>query len=201
MKRLFTKLTIIFVLIVLSACNNSDSNSNTISVSETTDRENIILSTTTDKSFVFDFEIDDEYKEVSVWIEKYEAGELVDDRLSNVKTQISESGSIVFSNSKNSNTENQHTFNIGIGSNGSTGSISGYDLNSNDLDNMASVWGSFLEELSVDQDELVLANIGYSNNENGMSSLSKDYYEDPEGNNNELKKYDVAYLLKAKFIK
>lgn len=201
MKRLFTKLIIVLSLFVLSACNNSDSSSNTISVAELTDRENIILSTTSDKSFVFDFEIDGEYKEVSVWIEKYEAGELVDDRLSKITTQINKSGSIIFSKPKSSNTEKQNTFNIGIGSNGITGSISGYDLNSDDLYNMASVGGSFPEKLRLNKDELVLANICYSNDENGMSSLTTDFYEDPVGNINKLKEYDVAYLLKAEFIK
>ncbi len=186
---------------VLSACNKSDSNSNTISVADITDRENIILSTTTDKSFVFDFEIDGEYKEVSVWIEKYEDGELVDDRLNEITTQIKESGSIIFSSLKSSSTGKQQTFNIGIGSDGSTGSISGYDFNSKDLDNMVSVWGSFPGELSLNQGELVLANICYSNDENGVSSLITDFYKDPAGNINKLKEYDVAYLLKAEFIK
>ena len=201
MKRIFTKLIIVLLLFVLNACNNSDFNSNTISVAKLTDRENTILSTTSDKSFIFDFEIEGEYKEVSVWIEKYEVGELVDDRLSEITTQINESGSIIFSNPKTSNTEKQHTFNIGIGSNGSTESISGYDTNTIDLDNMASVWGSFPEELPLKQDELLLANICYSNDEHGMSSLTTEFYEDLEGNINKLKEYDVAYLLKAEFIK
>ena len=201
MKRIFTTLIIVLLLFVLSACSNSNSNSNTISVAELTDRENTILSTTSDKSFVFDFEIDGEYKEVSVWIEKYEAGELVDVRLSEITTQIKENGSIIFTNPKTIETEKQHTFNIGIGSNGGTASISGFDTNSIDFDTMASVWGSFPEELPLNQDELVLANICYSNNDSGMSSLTTDFYEDPDGSINKLKEYDVAYLLKAEFIK
>ena len=201
MKRLFETLIIVLLTFTLSACSNSNSNSNTISTVELTERENTILTTTSDKSFIYDFKIEGEYKEVSVWIEKYEAGELVDDRLSEITTQIRENGSIIFTNPKTNEKEKQHTFNIGIGSNGGTASISGYDTNSNDLDNMASVWGSFSEEITLNQGELVLANICYSNDENGMSSLTTDFYEDPEGNMNKLIEYDVAYLLKAEFIK
>lgn len=61
--------------------------------------------------------------------------------------------------------------------------------------------GSFPGELSLNQGELVLANICYSNDENGVSSLITDFYKDPAGNINKLKEYDVAYLLKAEFIK
>ncbi|MBU6081201.1 hypothetical protein [Allobacillus halotolerans] len=200
MKRLFTKLIIVLLFVVLSACNSSsNSNTNTLSVAELTERENAILATTADKSFVFDFETDGEYKEVSVWLEKYEAGELVDDRLSEITTNINENGSIIFSNTKSNNTEKQQPFAIGIGSDGSTGSTSGFDVNSNDLNDMASVWGSFPEELSLDQDELVLAYIGYSDDKN-MSSLTTDFYENPEGNENKLEEYNVAYLLKADFV-
>lgn len=42
------------VVVVLSACNSSsNSNTNTLSVAELTERENAILATTADKSFVF----------------------------------------------------------------------------------------------------------------------------------------------------
>ena len=113
MKRLFTKLIIVLLFVVLSACNSSsNSNTNTLSVAELTERENAILATTADKSFVFDFETDGEYKEVSVWLEKYEAGELVDDRLSEITTNINENGSIIFSNTKSNNREKQETFAI-----------------------------------------------------------------------------------------
>lgn len=199
MKRLFTTLIMVLFLFVLSACNNS--NSNTIYVVELSDRENTILSTTSDKSFVFDFEVDSEYEEASVWIEKYEDGELVDDRIGKITVGINESGSITFSNPMINNTEKHHTFNIGIGSNGVIGSKTFNDKGSNDLDNMSSVWGSFPEEITLNQGELVLANISYSDDEFGMSSLSTTFYENPEGNVDELEEYDITYLFKAEFIK
>mgnify|MGYP003449052700 FL=1 len=50
------------------------SNKNTISVAALTDRENAILSSITDRSFVYAFNTAKEYKEVTVWIERYESG-------------------------------------------------------------------------------------------------------------------------------
>src|SRR5699024_3188990 len=96
MKRSFVTLVLVLLVFALVACNDSNSKSNTISAVELTDRENMILSTTSDQSFVFDFKIGSEYKEISVWIEKYEVGELVDDRLSHITTEVEESGSIMF---------------------------------------------------------------------------------------------------------
>lgn len=51
MKKLFS--IVALSIFVLSACASNDSQSNTISIVELTERENAILSTTTDRSFVF----------------------------------------------------------------------------------------------------------------------------------------------------
>ncbi|MEC5424723.1 hypothetical protein QGM71_14640 [Virgibacillus sp. C22-A2] len=198
-KKILAILLLVLLVFALGACNN-DSNSNTISSAELTARENAILSTTSDKSFVFDFNIDSEYKEISVWIEKYELGKLVDDKLSHVTTEVEQGGSIIFATSKNDN-EKKNTINIGIDSNGGTASISGFDTNSNGIEKMSSVWGNFQGKKTLNEGEVVLANISYSNDENGMSSLTADYYDDVESHMNELKEYDVAYLLKAEFFK
>ncbi|QUW23614.1 hypothetical protein JSQ81_08980 [Sporosarcina sp. Marseille-Q4063] len=80
MKRFF--IIVALLVFVLSACVTNNAKSNTISAVGLTERENAILSTTSDISFVFDFNTDSEYKEVSVWIEKYELGKLVDDKIS-----------------------------------------------------------------------------------------------------------------------
>ncbi|MHA6253088.1 hypothetical protein [Oceanobacillus sp. CAU 1775] len=201
MNKIFVNILLVLFLIVLSACTNNSSN-NTISLAELTDREDSILSTTTDKAFIFDFETDGEYEIVSVWIEKYESGELIDELLNELTSQIDENGSIIITIPKTMNTGKQHTFNIGVGSNGTTGSLSNYDTNSIELSNMASVWGNFPGELSIDDDELLLAHICYTQDEYGrMSSLSTDFYDDPEANIDKLEEYDVVYLFKAVFVK
>lgn len=198
MKRLFTLVALL--VLVLSACANNKSKSNTISAVELTKRENAILTTTSDKSFVFDFNIDSDYKEVSVWVEKYESGKLVNDAISSLITNVEANGSIIFATSNPDDSRKKQTFNIGISGNGGIGSVSNFETTSDDLDAMASVWNNIEGKSNSIEGELLLANIGYSSDET-MSSLSTDFYEDFEGNMNELEKYDVAYLLKAEFNK
>lgn len=201
MKRLFAILILGLLTLALSACsNNNAADLNTISASELTERESAILSTTSDTSFVFDFNIDNEYEEVAIWIEKYESGNLVDDRLGHITTQTEQNGSIIFTLSKNNN-ENTNIFNVGVGADGGTASMNVSDENLNGLENMESVWGNIPEKKALDNGEVVLANICYSNDENGMQSLTTDFFEDAAGHINELEEYDVAYLLKAEFIK
>ena len=67
------------LVLSLVACDDSNSNLkiNTVSDAKLTEREKVILSSMADKSFVFDFKVDDKYEEVAVWVEKYESGNLV----------------------------------------------------------------------------------------------------------------------------
>lgn len=186
--------------LTLAACGQNESDANTISISELTEREDAILSITSEQSFVFDFNIDDEYKEVAVWIEKYEAGNLVDDRLGYMTTQAEQNGTIIFSFSEN-DSENNNSFNIGIAVDGAITSMSGSDSNLTDLENMSSVSGNIPEKKAVDNGEVVLASISYSQDEDGIQSLTTDFYEDAAGHMNELEEYEFTYLLKAEFIK
>ncbi|MGN7387905.1 hypothetical protein [Sporosarcina sp. SAFN-015] len=187
------------LVFVLSACVTNNAKSNTISAVELTERENAILSTTSDNSFVFDFNVDSEYEEVSVWIEKYELGKLVNNRISSITSQVEENGSVIFATSKAVGRK-QYTFNIGISSNNSIGSTSRIETNSDDLDAMSSVWGNIQGENNSIEGEVVLASICYST-DGHMSSLTTDFYQDVDGHMNELEKYDVVYLLKAEFNK
>lgn len=66
---------------------------------------------------------------------------------------------------------------------------------------MESVWGNFEGEKTFNEGEVVLGNICYSSDENGMSSLTNDFYDDVEAHMNELEEYEVVYLLKAEFVK
>ncbi|MFD1416931.1 hypothetical protein [Oceanobacillus jeddahense] len=200
MKRKFMLLIIGLSTLALVACSQIGVDANTISVGELTEREDAILSTASDKSFVFDFNVDDEYKEVAIWIEKYEAGNLVNDSLGYMTTEAEQSGSIIFTLSEDVNDVN-NIFNIGVSTEESLTSAHVPDEKSNDVENMSSEWGSIPEKVALDNGEVVLANISYSDNENGMHSLTTDFYEGAAGHMNELEQYDVVYLLKAEFSK
>lgn len=200
MKRTLTILASALLLFILSACNDSNTNSNTISVAELTERENAILSSSSNISFVFDFNIDKEYKEVTVWIEKYELGNLVENKLSELTMQVEGDGSIIITNPKTTYSQNQPIFNSAISSKEGVSTISAFDPNSNGLDDMSSVWGPFPKKRNIIEGELVLGSICYSK-AGIMKSLTADFYQDVDGHINELEKYDVVYLFKAEFIK
>jgi len=198
MKKLFTIVAVSVLL--LGACANNSSKSNTISAAELSEREHAIITTTSEKSFVFDFNTGSDYKEVSVWVEKYESGKLVNEAISSLITEVEEKGSIIFATSNSGDSGKVLTFNIGISGNDGISSVVNFEETSDDLDAMASIWNNLEAKNTSIEGELLLANIGYSS-DGTMSSLSTDFYEDYEGNMKELEKYDVAYLLKAKFNK
>ncbi|TFB21026.1 hypothetical protein E3U55_09375 [Filobacillus milosensis] len=185
------------MVFTLSSCVNN-SKTNTISLVELTDRENAILKTTSDQSFVFDFSVNRDYKEVAVWIEKYELGELVDGKLNRLKTQIDGNGSIIISNTKDK--EQNPYFNIGIQSDFGIGTLKGPDINTGEFDQMTSISGNIYESKTLDEGEVVLANICFSD-KGFISSLTRDFYEDFNSHIDELQQYDVAFLVKAEFSK
>lgn len=200
MKRIYLMI-VLTLLVVLAACTNIASQSNSIAVAKLTDREASILSTMTEQSFVFDFNVDGEYEEVSVWVEKYEFGQLVKDSIGELTTMVEESGSIIFTIPKTAGESSEKVFNIGVGDEGGSSSMTSVDKEAANLTEMSSVWGDFSERKTVNEKETVLAGIAYSSSDSGMSSISTDFYDDMEGNMDELEEYDVAYVLKVKFEK
>jgi hypothetical protein len=189
------------LLFVLVACTNTETQSNTITVAELTDREEAILSINTEQSFVFDFNVDNEYEEVSVWVEKYEFGQLVKDNISEITTMVEKSGSIIFTTSKTTGDSSEKTFNIGVNDEGGSSSMTSVDKKTANLTDMSSVWGNFSEDKTLNGKATVLAGIGYSSSDFGMSSFTNDFYDDMEAHMDELEEYDVAYVLKAEFKK
>jgi hypothetical protein len=185
------------LVLSLVACDDSNSNLkiNTVSDAKLTEREKVILSSTADKSFVFDFKVDDKYKEVAVWVEKYESGNLVGE-VNRISTEIKNKGTIIFTTSNPIEESNQAIFSISINSDGSTGT--GW-FTETITDELSAVWGSnSLGNISV-MDKMVLASICYSNSNKEISTISTDFYSDVDSHINELKNYDVVYLLRSEF--
>lgn len=189
------------LVVVLGACNGKETN--TISLAGLTEREDSILSMTTDQAFVFDFNVDDTYEEVLVVVEKYEKGILVEDKIMEGGGAIKESGSIVFSTAPNLDNDNESTFTIGINSESdgesNKSSYSTSVTENKNLKNVMSTTGSIEEKNTPIKGEMTLASICYTSDENGMTSLSSSFYEDPKSNMNELREFDVVYLLKSEF--
>lgn len=197
---LFTAILIVLVF-SLSACDNNNSKSdNTLSEAKLTEREKGILSTTTDKSFVFDFNVDSTYKKASVWIEKYEFGKRVGNQINHITTEIKDKGTLIFAISET--TDNKSMFTVSINNDGGTSSSSSLEMITEDgrLEGFGSVGGSNLATNKIIKGEMVLASICYSKKAS-MRTLSPDFYRDVDRHINEIKDYDIVYLLKSEFTK
>src|SRR5690625_5177754 len=97
----------------------------------------------------------------------------------------------------NDTNHNQLSIHIGTIADGNITSFKS-QVESPDTESMISVWGTASEEMSLDDGEVVLAYLLYSDAGRGISTPSIEYFEDT--NSDEFKKYDVAYLIKAEFI-
>ncbi|MGG4265902.1 hypothetical protein [Peribacillus simplex] len=193
-KKVFLSIIISLLLLSLVACN---ANENNLSVPELTAREDAILANTSEHSFLFDFNVDDTYKEMTVWVEKYEFGKLVEDEKGRM-TGIEKNGTIIFTTSRTDDEQNLSFFNISIQSDDgvTTGSYS-----EKIAEKDSSVSGSIETINMLNTNKLVLASICYLNGDEGMHSLSNDFYNDMDSHINELKDYDVAYILRSEFTK
>lgn len=79
MKKIILSIILSLLSFSLVACKADDQKSeNSLSVPELTAREKAILENSSEHSFLIDFNVDETYKEMSVWVEKYEFGKLVE---------------------------------------------------------------------------------------------------------------------------
>ena len=204
MKRI-SSILIVLLTFLLSACDNSNANSksNIIFPANLDERENAIISTTSEQSFVFDYNVDPEYKEVAVWIEKYESGKLVNDKLGHMTTETDiNNGTIIFATSNRSDEKQPQAYYIGVGDKGGTSSSVVSDDKSESLENMSIVSGQLTDEKMLkDSEENVLAAISYSDDESSSHSVSNDFYENPKAHMDELNEYSIVYLFKVEFRK
>ncbi|WP_391121477.1 hypothetical protein [Psychrobacillus sp. L3] len=196
MKRKSLVISIALLIICLGACKKEIQSTNTLSEAKLTDKEKFLLSSTSDKSFVFDYKVDKKYKQISLWVDKYEFGKLVEEKRNNMLTKIEGNGTIIFSNSTTIADQEESIFNISVQSNGG---FSGNSTKQKIPIGMSSTWGSNPSEYIPIADNMVLASICYSNGQ-GMRSLSKDFYSDLDNRLNEIKDYDVVWILKADFL-
>lgn len=200
MRRVLFLIMLTVLTLSLVACNEEGSKNvkaNTISSANLTEREEALLSGPADQSFVFDFNGGDQYKEVSVWVEKYESGKLIGE-LNRMSTEIKNTGMMVFSTAKMNEENNQSRFSISVHSDDATSTA--WTPETMKDDNFSTVSGSnTLDNISIKDKNMVLASIAYSSSEEGPHGLTNDFYEDIDRHMNELKNYDVVYLLRCTF--
>lgn len=71
-------------------------------------------------------------------------------------------------------------------------------VGSNSIDGLTT---NYISETTPIKENMVLATINYSREGEAMSPPSKDFYTDVQSNINEIKDYDLVYLLRANFSK
>ncbi|TQR21013.1 hypothetical protein [Psychrobacillus vulpis] len=195
MRRILLTFPVVLLAIALWGCTNNTLADNGVFEVELTDREEFLLNTTTDKYFVFDFQVSNGYKNLSLWVDKYEFGQLVEEEINYLSMNIEKKGTIIFTTSEIMKNPKEFSFNLSISSNG-TFSRGNTQLKMPSM--VQSTWGSNPLENNPISDDMILASICYSNG-NGMSSLSKEFYTDLDSHLDEIEGYDVVYVLRSKF--
>ena len=199
MKKIILSIILSLLSFSLVACKADDQKSeNILSVPELTAREKAILENSSEHSFLIDFSVDDTYKEMSVWVEKYEFGKLVKPEMGRMTTGIEKNGTIIFTTSKTDDDQKRSMFNVSIQNHDGTDTFT-YPETIDEMD--SSVWGNAGKLIINSTNKLALASICYSSGNEGIRSLSTDFYGDMEGHMDELKEYDVVYLLRSEFTK
>ncbi|MFJ7994575.1 hypothetical protein ACIQY5_20685 [Peribacillus frigoritolerans] len=199
MKKIILSIILSLLSFSLVACKAVEPKSeNILSVPELTAREKGILENSSEHSFLIEFSVDDTYKEMSVWVEKYEFGKLVEPEMGRMTTGIEKNGTIIFTTSKTDVDQKRSMFNVSIQNDDGADTVT-YPETIDEMD--ASVWGSAGKLKINNTNKLALASICYSSGNEGIRSLSTDFYGDMKGHMDELKEYDVVYLLRSEFTK
>ncbi|GAA0464910.1 hypothetical protein [Alkalibacillus silvisoli] len=189
-----TVLFIIVALLTLSACNND----NTITSTDLSELENTILTVTSERSSVHEFNINDDYERVEVWVEKYVEGELVSGDSGGMRAGVQDDGYIIFGTEIDTDSK-EFSYDLGVSSGGSIVSTKGNDLISEEQQTQASSWASkSSEEIPIDHEHelaLAIATFTFSPDENmGMPADILSNFDEHKD------QFDVAYVLKLEFL-
>ncbi|MFP3727468.1 hypothetical protein U8V72_20005 [Priestia filamentosa] len=194
---------------LLGACSNNDASSsnsnskkegNSISQAQLNKREEGIVSTLTNNSFVFDFNIKNTYKNVSLWVEKYEFGKLTKEKMNHLTNDIQGKGNIIFATTAIPDKPSQLIFNIGVSNNDSITANSELEtIMEGNLEDVGGTWEGNPSAKKPIEGDMVLASLSYKKGGNNMHSLSSDFYDNPSKHLEDIEDYDVVYLLRAKF--
>ncbi|GAA0311333.1 hypothetical protein GCM10008924_31120 [Gracilibacillus halotolerans] len=150
---------------------------------------------TTDKVFVYEFQTEDGYEKLDIWIDKYESGKLIEDNGTQFGAFISEEGTIILTIVENADT-NQNEIQIGIlDEKGSVGSTF-YDPVEIDFGSSFNGWGPMQDLQQIHDEEIFLGSVVYTN---GESIRTPNIAPSNENFSDELAEYELVYIIKAKF--
>lgn len=202
MKKLILGSIIAIALLLVSACANSVvANPDTITNANLTHKESVFLSLGSSQYFAFDYDADNTYKSVDIWIDRYEYGKFVTCS-GKLSTQLvpGEKGMLVAMVKEKEQGTSEWTTAIITGSSVSTGkSTQTFSLKETSSVNSATSINPSV--IKIEDKETALAGICYTAGDGMISSLSEDFFNDPEQHLNDISGIDLVYIVKCRFSK
>lgn len=203
MRKLIIILVMAIAVLPFTSCDSSGiTNDNIITEAQLTAKEKTLLSVGSNYYFAFDFKVNDKFKWAEVWVERYEHGKKVPGSGS-ISTGLSagEGGMIIAAVRESGKQASEWT--LAISSGGSLSKAeSNLEYTAYDNAQFASVRSTNRSRISIGEKEIVLANACYEisqEEETILTSLSNEFYNNPEEHMEEIAEYDLVYLLKCKF--
>ena len=193
-KRITTLFSIIIIILVTVSCSPDEEivEKSIIKKAELTDREeSFIKGTGINHSFIFEYQENNDVKNIDVWIEGYLGGEKIGPLLKTSNKVKDDSEKYIMFNISNIQDKNTWSISFIEGKNISTGKID----SRNDL-GKTSTW-DMVESIEVDDGEYILAAL-VGNDGNTINGIPNGFFSQPEEYMREVLSNDYVYLLKIK---
>lgn len=160
----------------------------------TSEKELLDLIGFNDTIEVYDFETDGSFKSISIWLEIYKNGELLENRGKMVSSFNGEKGSIAVKVNKNE----IYDWRVSVKSEGEMSSVAFQSADEFLKDKRYSIASSHMESTKLENEKPLVLKVFLFDSDGSTSIYGfQQYEENPEL----LKAYDYVYLLKGEFSK
>src|SRR6056297_2865664 len=193
-KRITTLFSIIIIILITVSCSPDEEivEKSIIKKAELTDREeSFIKGTGINHSFIFEYQENNDVKNIDVWIEGYLGGEKIGPLLKTSNKVKDDLEKYIMFNISNIQDKNTWSISFIEGKNISTGKID----SRNDL-GKSSTW-DMVESIEVDDGEYILAAL-VGNDGNTINGIPNGFFSQSEEYMREVLSNDYVYLLKIK---
>lgn len=181
----------------LGGCNQ-ESNQNTLTPIELSDREETISNAALDNLYGYEYIVDEEkFSSANLWVETYEGADFQKEETF-LRGKIEEDGLVLFGYKKSFDT-NIPSFVLSTGG----ASLTTYDQQPEteqyDWSNAAQTMTSNGHMDITPGEEQVIVVIGYTFESNSISGVSSEFLEDMDSNLDEAEQYDLMHVVKVLF--
>ena len=185
------------ILCVLTACTSGGKTKSQVQALDLDDKEQWLMEMVTEQAFVFDYQTNKTDHLLSLWVEKYEAGKLVEENLVELSSEMEKEGSLIFATSKQVEDSKEVTIHLGAGNeDGYVSMVTTVSL-AVPNDELMTIFEKIEKKKTIEAGkELVLATIAHTHSDTTITSIHPDFYDNPADNLDAIKKYDILYVLK-----